>query len=249
MKVTDFGIARAGDAATAHQDRRGAGHRHLLLTGAGAGPRGRRPLRRLLARCRALRDAHRRRAVHRGEPGVGRVQARARGPGRAVDVGAEIPGRSIASCSPRWRRTSPRRTSRATTCAPTSCASSAVGRSSVAAMTAVAAEVPTTAAAAPMVRAPAAPTSAPAADPPRPGRTRTGAARRGGARVRAAPRAHRGAARAARTSAAAGGRPPSTCPTWWASPTARPRPPSPRPGLQGVRVDVDDPVEHVPPTR
>ena len=43
-----------------HPDRLGDGHRHLLLAGAGAGPRPRRPLRRVLARRRALRDGHRR---------------------------------------------------------------------------------------------------------------------------------------------------------------------------------------------
>ena len=84
VKVTDFGIARAELERTPHQDRRGARHRHLLLTRAGAGLRARRPLRRVRARRRALRDAHRHRAVHRRQPGVGRVQARARDAGAAV---------------------------------------------------------------------------------------------------------------------------------------------------------------------
>ena len=84
----------------AHQDRRGDGHRHVLLSRAGAGARARRPLRRVRARRRAVRDAHRRRAVHRRQPGVGRVQARARAAGAAVDASSPASrARWIASCS------------------------------------------------------------------------------------------------------------------------------------------------------
>ena len=53
-----------------HADRFGDGHRDVLLARAGARPRGRRPQRRVLARRRALRDGHRRRAVHRRLAGV-----------------------------------------------------------------------------------------------------------------------------------------------------------------------------------
>ena len=54
-----------GRERRAHPDRFGDGHRHVLLARAGAGPPGRRPQRRVRARRRALRDGHRRRAVHR----------------------------------------------------------------------------------------------------------------------------------------------------------------------------------------
>ncbi len=81
VKVTDFGIARGGHERRPHADRFGDGHRHVLLARAGAGPAGRRPQRRVRARRRALRDGHRRRAVHRRLARLGRVQARARGSG------------------------------------------------------------------------------------------------------------------------------------------------------------------------
>ena len=63
LKVTDFGIARAGASA---DDRGRLDHRHRAVPLAGAGARraGRPALRHLLARRRALRDAHRAGAVH-----------------------------------------------------------------------------------------------------------------------------------------------------------------------------------------
>ena len=176
MKVTDFGIARADDERAAHQDRRGDRHRHLLLARAGAGLRARRPLRRVRARRRALRDAHRRRAVHRREPGVGRVQARAR------DAGAAVVDRARPA-----RRDGPHRAHRdgegrrralpvgRRTCAPTCCASSAaaplVGAPATASTTAVARPRPRPSMAAAPPRRPAA-----AADPaPTPARAGAGA--------------------------------------------------------------------------
>ena len=114
-----------------HPDRLGHGHRHLLLARAGAGPRGRRPQRRVLARRRALRDGHRRRAVHRRLAG-----ARSR-----TSTCAKSRSRR-RSATPTSRPTleqiiidRARQGSRAplpdapTTCAPTSCASAAAGRS------------------------------------------------------------------------------------------------------------------------
>ncbi len=81
VKVTDFGIAADPTDAgrRPHRDRCGHRHRHVLLARAGAGLPGRRAHRRVLARRRALRDAHRASAVHRGEPGRRRDEARARG--------------------------------------------------------------------------------------------------------------------------------------------------------------------------
>ena len=66
--------ARGGGA-----DRRRprAGHDRLRLARAGPGPARDRPVRPVLAGRRALRDAHRRGAVHRGEPGRGGDEARA----------------------------------------------------------------------------------------------------------------------------------------------------------------------------
>ena len=95
VKVTDFGIAR-GCERRAHPDRLGHGHRHLLLARAGARASRRRPQRRVLARSRALRDGHRRRAVHRRLAGVGRVQARARRRGAAVGTQPRRPARPRA---------------------------------------------------------------------------------------------------------------------------------------------------------
>ena len=60
VKVADFGIARAAGAAGGPDpDRVGDGHGHVLLTRAGPGPARRRPQRRLLPRCRPLRDGRR----------------------------------------------------------------------------------------------------------------------------------------------------------------------------------------------
>ena len=66
-----------------HPDRRGHGHRHLLLARAGPGPRRRRPQRRLLARRRPLRDGHRPAAVQGRQPGGHRLPARPRAAGPA----------------------------------------------------------------------------------------------------------------------------------------------------------------------
>ncbi len=77
-------LARAGGP-----DRRRPRARHdgLRLARAGARARRRRPVRHLLARRRALRDAHRRRPLPRREPGLRGDEARARGPaGRAADA-------------------------------------------------------------------------------------------------------------------------------------------------------------------
>ena len=63
--MTDFGIARALEAQRGRDpDRHRARHLRLHLARAGPGPPRRRALRRLLARDRPLRAAHRRGAVH-----------------------------------------------------------------------------------------------------------------------------------------------------------------------------------------
>ena len=79
-KVTDFGIARSLQRRRPDRRRPRARHDRLRLPRAGARPRRRRPVGHLLARRRALRDAHRRRPVPRREPDLGRDEARARGP-------------------------------------------------------------------------------------------------------------------------------------------------------------------------
>ena len=65
LKVTDFGIARAANAAADDRGRLDRGHRAVPLARAGARPRCRAAVRPLLDGDRALRDADRRAAVHR----------------------------------------------------------------------------------------------------------------------------------------------------------------------------------------
>ena len=77
-KVTDFGIARALEQDGLDEDRARARHDRLRLARAGDGPGGRRPLRHLLARDRALRDADRRGPVQGGQPGRRGDEARQR---------------------------------------------------------------------------------------------------------------------------------------------------------------------------
>ena len=79
-KVTDFGIARSLRRGRPDRRRPRARHDRLRLARAGARPRRQRPVGHLLARRRALRDAHRRRPVPRREPGLRRHEARPRGP-------------------------------------------------------------------------------------------------------------------------------------------------------------------------
>ena len=78
-KVTDFGIARSLDEDGPDGGRARAGDDGLRVARAGPRPRRQRPVRPLLARRRAVRDAHGRRPVPRGEPGRGRHEARPRG--------------------------------------------------------------------------------------------------------------------------------------------------------------------------
>ena len=79
------GAHRRGDAGQPHPGRRGDGHGHLLLARAGAGQAGRSAQRPLLARVRALRDAHQPAAVQRRHAGGDRLQARA-----GAAAGAEL---------------------------------------------------------------------------------------------------------------------------------------------------------------
>ena len=81
-KVTDFGIARTLDQDGPDRRRPRARHHRLRLARAGARPRRQRPVRHLLARRRALRDADRRRPVPRREPGLRGDEARPRGHAR-----------------------------------------------------------------------------------------------------------------------------------------------------------------------
>ena len=94
-RLRDLAPARAGRP---HGDRQGAGDDRLRRARAGDGPRGRPPLRHLLARGRPLRDADRRGAVQRRQPGRGRDEARQRGAARcpaapAGDLGCGRAGR------------------------------------------------------------------------------------------------------------------------------------------------------------
>ena len=86
----------------AHEDRRGARNRHVLLAGAGARTRARRALRRVLARRRALRDAHRCRALHRRQSRCrSRTSTCERNRCRRHGSTPTSRARSIGSCSPR----------------------------------------------------------------------------------------------------------------------------------------------------
>ena len=79
-KVTDFGIARSLDEEGLTADGRVLGTTDYVSPEQALGHAGERPVRHLLARRRALRDAHRRRPVPRREPGRRGDEARARGP-------------------------------------------------------------------------------------------------------------------------------------------------------------------------
>ena len=121
--------ARRGERR-AHADRFGHGHRHVLLTRAGAGTPGRRPQRRVLARRRALRDGHaasRRSPATRPSPSrtstCAKTSCRRR---NATPTSRPTSSRSSSPRSPRIRTTATRPP---TTCAPTSCASAAAARS------------------------------------------------------------------------------------------------------------------------
>ena len=86
VKVMDFGIAKAHRrrGQPRHADRRGHRHRAVPVARAGARRDRRRPLRRVLAGLRALRNAHRRATFRRRLPRRRGLPARARGPGAAV---------------------------------------------------------------------------------------------------------------------------------------------------------------------
>ena len=98
VKVADFGIARAIDAADENLTQTGVGdgHGHVLLARAGAGPPARPAQRPLLARRRALRDGHRPAAVLRRQPRGDRLQARA---GDADAAAPHQPRRAVAARS------------------------------------------------------------------------------------------------------------------------------------------------------
>ncbi len=134
VKVADFGIAQAitgsGQTAEPHPGRRGDGHRHLLLARAGPGQAGRSPQRPLLARLRALRDAHQPAAVHRRHAGGHRLQARAGGRSAAEPRRASTcPPRSRPSTCSCWPRTRASATPRPRTSAPICAATSRASRS------------------------------------------------------------------------------------------------------------------------
>ena len=96
-KVTDFGIALGSREQPA--DGRGQGDRHdgLRLARAGDGPGGHRPVRRLLARHRALRDADGQGAVLGREPRERRDEAHPRGhAGRAQRQARGVGGARVA---------------------------------------------------------------------------------------------------------------------------------------------------------
>ena len=105
---------------------------------------GRRPLRRVLARRRALRDGDRRRAVHRRHPGRGRVQARARGRRcrrRSATPTSRPTLEQIILTALAKDPDAPLPVGRRPARRP-ACGSGAAGRSSAAPVTAIVAEVP-----------------------------------------------------------------------------------------------------------
>ena len=87
-KVTDFGIARAG--ASDMTETGSIRDRPIPVPRAGSGPLGQRPIGPVLGRRRALRDAHRPRAVRRRLGGDDRAQARLRGPAAAVRFNPKV---------------------------------------------------------------------------------------------------------------------------------------------------------------
>ena len=94
-KVTDFGIARTLDEEGLTADGRVLGTTDYVSPEQALGQRRDRAVGPLLARDRALRDAHRRGAVQGREPGRGGDEARARGdPGRADIAARRCPRRS-----------------------------------------------------------------------------------------------------------------------------------------------------------
>ena len=98
-KVTDFGIARGLEPEQLTAAGRVIGTTDYVSPEQAMGQRGDRPVRRLLARDRAVRDAHRRGAVQGRQRRERRDEARARGTaGRAA-----APARR---CRPRWPRCS-----------------------------------------------------------------------------------------------------------------------------------------------
>ena len=98
-KVTDFGIARSLEADGLTAAGRVLGTTDYVAPEQALGPRRDPAVRHLLARDRALRDAHRRRPVQGRQPGRGRDEARARAAaGRAAPAARRSP--------PRWRRSS-----------------------------------------------------------------------------------------------------------------------------------------------
>ena len=130
----------------AHPHRRGDGHRDVLLARAGPGPPGRRPLRRLLARRRPLRDGdgRSRRSPATRPVSVAYKHVREEVRRRRASRCRRSRPSSSASSSPASPRTRTTATSPPTTCAPTSCASGAARRSSGTAVTAVVTTIPDT---------------------------------------------------------------------------------------------------------
>ena len=120
-KVTDFGIARTLDRGGPDGRRPRAGHHRLRLARAGPRPAVAAVERPLLAGRRAVRDAHRRRALPRREPGRGGDEARARRAARrAAAPRPRCPARSPRSSTARRPRTSSAATPTAASSSPTS---------------------------------------------------------------------------------------------------------------------------------
>ena len=104
LKVTDFGIARAG-ASQMTETGLDHGHRAVPLARAGAGRAGHGRVRSLLGRHRALRDADWRGAVHGRHPGRDRHEAPERAAASLRPRGRRASRPiSTASSSARWRR-------------------------------------------------------------------------------------------------------------------------------------------------
>ena len=138
VKLLDFGLAKYDERPTASSITTGAlletqpgdgdGHVHLHVAGAGAGPRARRAVGPVLARRRALRDAHRPAAVRGRRPrptspiaSSTAIRRRSRG---STTRSRSASTRSSSRRWPRIRRSATsRRASSTSTCTPSAAGS------------------------------------------------------------------------------------------------------------------------------
>ena len=93
-KVTDFGIARSLEVQGLTAAGSRPGHHRLRVSRAGTGPRRDAAVGRVLARDRALRDAHRRAALQGRHPGGGGHEARSGAAARRAEPAPRDLGRA-----------------------------------------------------------------------------------------------------------------------------------------------------------